>query len=98
MKVTMRVDIGDGPFEVSTNLATIVAWERRFKRKASDLANGIGIEDMAFMAHEACKQKQITVPVVLDDFIKRLETLEVVAEEPVNPTEGTPTGEDSPNS
>lgn len=94
----MRVDIGEGPFEVSTNLATIVAWERRFKRKASDLANGIGIEDMAFMAHEACKQKQITVPVVLDDFIKRLETLEVITEEPANPTEGTPTEGDSLNS
>ena len=50
------------------------------------------------MAHEACKAQKITVPAVLDDFIKRLDVIEVVQDGPINPTEGTPTGEDSPSS
>ena len=78
MKLTLRVDQGDGPIEVSTNLYTIVAWERRFKTKASNIANGIGMEDLAFMAHTALQQNGIVVPVVLDDFIKKLLLLEVV--------------------
>ena len=37
MKLTLRVDQGDGPMEVTTNLFTIVAWERRFKTKPAIL-------------------------------------------------------------
>ena len=48
MKLTLRVDQGDGPMEVTTNLYTIVAWERKYKTKASNIANGIGMEDLAF--------------------------------------------------
>lgn len=99
MKLTILYNIGEGPVEVTTNLATIVAWERRYKRKISHAErDGLGIEDMAFLAHEASKQRQITVPAVLDDFIRRLEDLEIVSGEQANPTQGTPTGEDSPSS
>jgi hypothetical protein len=92
MKLTLKVDIGEGPFEVQTNLYVIVAWERKFKSKASNLANGgVGIEDLAFMAYESSKVAGITVPVVLDDFIKRLVTLEVVDNDPANPTQAEPT-------
>ena len=86
MKLTLRVDQGDGPVEITTNLFTIVAWERRFKTKASNIANGIGMEDLAFMAHTALQQNGIVVPVVLDDFIKNIVLLEVVDNEPENPT------------
>ena len=86
MKLTLRVDQGDGPIDVTTNLYTIVAWERRFKTKASNIANGIGMEDLAFMAHTALQQNGIVVPVVLDDFIKKIVLLEVVDNEPENPT------------
>ena len=86
MKLTLRVDQGDGPIEVSTNLFTIVAWERRFKTKASKIGDGIGMEDLAFMAHTALQQNGIVVPVVLDDFIKKIVLLEVVDNEPENPT------------
>ena len=90
MNLTLRVDQGEGTFEVSTNLFTIVAWERKFKRKASDMASGIGIEDLAYLAHQACQQHGVTVPVVLDDFIKKLVTLEVVSDEPDRPTLAAP--------
>ena len=86
MKLTLRVDQGDGPIEVTTNLFTIVAWERRFKTKASKISEGIGMEDLAFMAHTALQQNGIVVPVVLDDFIKSIVLLEVVDNEPENPT------------
>jgi len=86
MKLTLRVDQGDGPMEVTTNLFTIVAWERRFKTKASNIANGIGLEDLAFLAHTALQQIGVVVPVVLDDFIKKVVLLEVVDNEAENPT------------
>ena len=87
MKLTLRVDQGDGPMEVTTNLFTIVAWERRFKTKASNIANGIGLEDLAFLAHTALQQIGVVVPIVLDDFIKKVIVLEVVDDVPENPTD-----------
>ena len=86
MKLTLRVDQGDGPMEVTTNLFTIVAWERRFKTKASNIANGIGLEDLAFLAHTALQQIGVVVPIVLDDFRKKVVLLEVVDNETENPT------------
>jgi hypothetical protein len=85
MKLTLRVDQGDGPIDISTNLFTIVAWERKFKTKASKIGDGIGMEDLAFMAHTALQQNGVVVPVVLDDFIKRLTQLEVIDTESENP-------------
>jgi hypothetical protein len=43
------------------------------------------------MAYESSKQAGITVPAVLDDFIRRLVTLEVVDNDPANPTQAEPT-------
>jgi len=91
MKLILKVDIGEGPFTVTTNLQTIVAWERRYKRKASDMAAGIGIEDLAFMAWESCKQAKVVVPVEFDTFVSRLVDLEVVSEEPSLPFVPAPT-------
>lgn len=91
MQLIIRVDQGEGPTDVKTNLFTIVSWERKFKRKASDMANGIGIEDLAYLAHQACQQNNVVVPIVLDDFIKSLITLEVINDEPDRPTLPVPT-------
>jgi hypothetical protein len=87
MQLTLKVDQGQGDYEVKTNLYVIVTWERKFKRKASDIhSSGIGMEDLAFMAYEASKQAGVTIPAMFDDFIKRLVTLEVVETESANPT------------
>jgi hypothetical protein len=65
-----------------------VQWERKYKRKMSDLAQGIGAEDLAYLAFEASKLHGIMVPVVFDDFIKKLVAMpEVVEQEDVNPTQ-----------
>ena len=89
MQLTLKLDIGNGPYEVTTNLWCAVQGERKYKRKMSDLAQGIGAEDLAYLAFEASKLHGVTVPVVFDDFIKKLAAMpEVVEQEDPNPTEG----------
>lgn len=87
MKLTIKVTQTDGnTYEVRTNLFVIVAWERKFKRKSSELANAIGHEDLLFLAYESAKQANIPVPPVFDDFIKRVDDLDIIQEATV-PTE-----------
>ena len=91
MQLTIRIDLGADTHEVTTNLWVVTQWERKFRRKASDFAQGIGIEDLAFLAYEACKTHGIVVPAAFDDFIKKLGNIEVVSQEAENPTEAAPT-------
>ena len=88
MNLTLRVKLTDGEtYEVQTNLFVIIAWERKMKRRASDLSNGIGMEDLAFMAYEASRTQGHAVPISFDEFIKKLEDLEVVETESSVPTQ-----------
>lgn len=92
MKIRLLVTPNEGdPYEVQTNLFVVVAWERKFKRQASSLANGIGAEDLAFFAFESAKQSGVTVPAVFDDYIKKIKEIEVVGSEVPNPTEAAAT-------
>jgi hypothetical protein len=92
MKLTLAVDLGDGPVEVTSNLYVIVQYERKYKRKASDMANGVGMEDLLFIAYESCKIHGVTVPVVFDDFVKKAISVEVVDQDTAaNPTLAAPT-------
>jgi hypothetical protein len=93
MKLTLEVTEQEGKYTVSTNLYVIIAWERKFKRKISELSTGIGMEDLAFMAFECCKQQSIPVPMVFDDYIKRLVNIEVLDDDPVNPSQEALTSE-----
>jgi hypothetical protein len=87
MKITMRVQQNDGQeYEVTTNLFTVVAMERKFKIKASDLAQGIALEHLAFLAYESCKQSNIPVPLSFDDYLKKLDSIDVVGQETENPS------------
>ena len=79
MQLTLKITFTDDTdVTVSTNLMTIVSWERKYKRKASQIADGIGIEDLAYMAYEASRSSNIVVPLLLDDYIKSIKNLEVV--------------------
>ena len=94
MKLTLEVKPNEGEaYRVTTNLFVVVAWERRFKTKASALATALGLEDLAFLAYEAAKQSGVTVPAVFDDFLKRVESITVVEEHDTNPTGGEPSAE-----
>lgn len=87
MKITLEVTQNDGQrYKVTTNLFTVVAMERKFKIKASDLAQGIAVEQLAFLAYECCKQNDIVVPIVFDDYLKIIDSIDVVNEEPANPS------------
>jgi hypothetical protein len=87
MKITLAVDTGEGPVQVTTNFMNVIEWERKYKRRAGDLATGIGAEDLAFLAYQASKSAGITVPLQFDDFAKKIVALEVVTEEDTNPTQ-----------
>lgn len=92
MKITMQVQQTDGSsYQVTTNLFTVVAMERKFKIRASDLSQGIAMEHLAFLAFESCKQQNIPVSLSFDDYIKKLESITVVDTEPVNPSDGAVT-------
>ena len=91
MQLTLKVTTDTTTYEVTTNLYVIIAWERKFKQKASNLATGVGLEDLAFMAFESCKLNNSPTPAVFDDYVKRLVNIEVITDEPTNPTEEAPT-------
>jgi hypothetical protein len=92
MKLTLAIDLGEGPVEVATNLYVIVQYERKYKRKASEMATSIGYEDLLFLAYESCKVHGIVVDAVFDNFIKRAVSVEVVDQEAdANPIQGLPT-------
>ena len=78
MQLTLKVTFEDKTETVTTNMMTIVMWERKYKRKASQISDGIGIEDLAFLAYEASRQNGIVVPALLDEYIKSLVNLEVI--------------------
>jgi len=86
MKLTLKVETTETTYEVVTNLFVIVMWERKYKRKASEMAQGIGVEDLAFMAYEASKLNKIVVPSEFDTFIKNLINIDVLNTEAPNPT------------
>lgn len=95
MKIKMQIVEASGDaYHVETNLFTVVALERKYKVKASDLAQGIALEHLAFLAYESCKQQGIPVPLAFDDYIKKLDRIEIVDEEPANPSEEAPFHDD----
>lgn len=90
MNLTIRVTRDGNTYDVTTNLYVTVLWERKYKARASDLATGVSMETLAFMAYEASKMNGVVVPVSFDDFVKSVTNLEVVDNEPGNPTQPAP--------
>ena len=88
MQLSIKINTGDEDYIVQTNLFHIVQLERKYKIKASDLASGISIEQLGYLAHEAAKTGGFAPPLQLDDFLKKLVTLDVVESVSTNPTPG----------
>ena len=79
MQLRLKATFTDGTVnEVVTNLSTVVAWERKYKRKASEMASGIGVEDLAYLCYEATRASGTTVPGTLDLFISSLASIDVL--------------------
>lgn len=82
MKLELKITTTDGEVhEVNCGIADFIAWERFSKNKTSDLANGIGLEDMAFLAHTALKRSGENVK-PFDGWINNVEEIEVVETDP----------------
>lgn len=89
--LVLKVIPKDGePWVVETNLATVIAWERKYKRPASDFAKQMAMEWVCFMAYEASRTSGFSVPMIFDDFIKKIHNVEVVDTE-TDPTDPVPT-------
>lgn len=95
MKLTLRVEFLNGQqATVETNLWVITQWERKFKSKISALASGVGAEDLAFMAFEACRMANIETPLLFDDFIKKIDKVEVIDSDNPKATQEEPNAGD----
>lgn len=88
MQLRLKVDVGDGPEIFVTNLWVITQWERKFKTKLSQIANGFGAEDMGYMAYECSKAAGKVVPAMFDDYLRKVVEIEMIDEEQPNPTDG----------
>ena len=85
MQMTLEVKFNDGrdPITVETTLFATVLWERKYKRKASELGTSIGLEDLGYLAYEASKLSGIVVPAAFDDYLKSLAScFPVVVDDP----------------
>ena len=79
MQLRLKATFNDGTInEVVTNPSTVVAWERKYRRKASEMALAIGVEDLAYLCYEATRASGTTVPGSLDQFIATLLSIDVL--------------------
>jgi hypothetical protein len=82
MKLQLKITTTDGEtHEVNCGIADFIAWERHSKSKTSDLAHGIGLEDMAFLAHSALKRSGQNIK-PFEGWINNVEEIEVVDSDP----------------
>ena len=86
MQLTLRYTRQGETHEVTTSLGVSIAWEQKFKAKAPQLAQAVGMEDLAYLAYEASKRAKIVVPSEFQKFCDDLENLEVLDSEAANPT------------
>lgn len=90
MQLTLRYARNGETHEVTTSIGVIIAWEKQFKTKAPQLAQAVGLEDLAFLAFEASKRAKIVVPAEFQKFYDSLDDIEVVDSDPENPTTAAP--------
>jgi hypothetical protein len=93
MELRLRVEAAGQTHNVIANPWIIMLWERKMKTKVSRVnSDGLGLEDMAFMAYEALKAKKVEVPPTFDLFAQSVTSLEVEEDE-ARPTEAAASAE-----
>lgn len=61
MRATLSVTgVDESRTETIAIVPDFIAWERRTKRRSSDLVNGVGVEDLAFLAWHSLKRQGMT--------------------------------------
>lgn len=82
MKLELKITTNTGEvIETVCGIADFIAWERHSKNKTSELANGIGIEDMAFLAHSALKRTGEKIK-PFDGWINDIDEIEAIDTDP----------------
>lgn len=74
---------------ITTSIATVAAWERKFKRRVSDLQAGIGVDDLMFMAWH-CLTLDKRESRDYDTWLSAVDDFSVVEVAQTNPTEAAP--------
>lgn len=81
MKIKFNItDTNGEEMDVTAIVPDFVAWERHSKRKTSDLATGVGMEDMAYLAHAALKRSGENVK-PFDGWVQNIATIEMLDDE-----------------
>lgn len=80
-------------YEVRTTPQANMAWETRFSKSMSDMANGISMTEIYGMAYEATKAAMKVVPAKFEDWIKDLVDVDIDMDEPENPTDAAPSAD-----
>lgn len=91
MRLTLTVTTIDRrTYDVHTSLGVIVDWERKFQRRAGDLAAGFYIEDLAYLAYASEKRAGDT-STDFDTWLAHVEHIEVKDTQESHPTDAAPT-------
>jgi hypothetical protein len=81
MKMELKVTYTNGEeLEVIAVVPDFIAWERHSKRKMSDLTNGIGMEDLAYLAWSVVNRTTKAKP--FEGWINEVELIEPVENDP----------------
>jgi hypothetical protein len=89
MKLQLEVTHDGIKSTCETSLVVLVEWERKYRKRASDLAGGFAIEDLAFLAWASMKRTE-KLP-AFDAWLEKLEQVDVVGTEDPNPTDAADT-------
>lgn len=90
MELNIEVTTSDDTYTVTTTPWVIMLWERRYKAKVSNLSNGVGAEDLLFMAWEASKMAGRQVPISFDSFAQAVVNITVIDGDSARPTVAAP--------
>lgn len=78
MRLTLQVTLADGSEQTATAIVPdFIAWEKHTKKKISDLAEGAGIGDMAYLAWASIKRKEPSTP-DYEIWVEQVDSLEAV--------------------
>lgn len=78
MKAGIKLEHGGKTREVIATPPDFIAWERRTKRKTSDLATlGVGVEDLAYLAWASIRRGGEAAP-DFDVWLEELEAIEMI--------------------
>lgn len=78
MRLTLQVTMADGSEQTAIAIVPdFISWEKHTKKKISDLAEGAGIGDMAYLAWSSIRRKEPNTP-DYETWVEQVDSLEAV--------------------